>query len=106
MNYWVALYRFALGVLAVLALVGVVFLFLPKCSRLRALQREHMAAQEHNAALEAEIRDLQTRRERFDSEPAFVERTAREAGMLKPDETVYKFLPPQEVEAEKPRIEE
>jgi cell division protein FtsB len=90
---WTGLYRLALGMLAVALAAVLVFMFLPKYGRLRELQREKDGLEDGNRALEEQIRDLQDKRERFTSDPAFVERTAREAGMVKPDETVYKFVP-------------
>jgi len=96
MNYWIALYRFALGLLAILVVVVLVRVFLPKCGRLRELQREKVAVEEENRAMEERTRELRTKRERFNNDPKFVERTARETGMVKPDETVYKFMPAQE----------
>ena len=37
------------------------------------------------------IQDRQQKQEKFRSDPAFVERTAREMGMVKPNETIFKF---------------
>jgi cell division protein FtsB len=44
-----------------------------------------------NNAKSEEIKEFKIKQERFTSEPAFVERTAREAGMVTSDEIVYKF---------------
>ena len=96
MNYWVALYRFALGLLTILVVVVLVRVFLPKCGRLRELQREKVESEEGNRAKELRTKELRTKRERFNRDPKFVERTARETGMVKPNETVYKFMPAQE----------
>jgi len=91
MNFWVLIYRFALIVVCVLAAIGVICVFLPKCHRFQELQRQKVALTEQNARVEARVRQLESKRERFNSEPEFVERVAREQGMAKPGETIFKF---------------
>ena len=92
MNIWNVIYRFSWGVLAVLVLAGLVLVFTPKTRKLAYLQRVKQQIEERNAAKAAQIKDLQIRQERFISDPEFVERTAREAGMVTADEVVYKFV--------------
>ena len=90
MNYWVVIYRIAWGLLVVLFLVGVTCVFLPQCNRLRELQRQHVALEEANRQTEMLTHDLREKQEKFDGDPAFVVRTARETGLVMPNETVYK----------------
>jgi cell division protein FtsB len=92
-SFWSGLYRVAVGLLAAAVVAGVVLMFVPKCSRFRELQREQERLRQENVAIEDRIRELRGDRESFATDSAFVERTAREAGMAKPDETVYKFMP-------------
>jgi cell division protein FtsB len=65
--------------------------FVPRCNRLNALQRRKAALESKNRALEMETRELRTKQERFLTDPGFVEHTARETGMVKPGETVFRF---------------
>jgi len=90
-NYWVVVYRLAWGLLVVLFGVGLVCAFLPKCHRVRELQRRKAVLQQENRRIETVTRDLAMKQERFRTDPAFVERTAREEGMAKPHETVFRF---------------
>lgn len=91
MSYWLVIYRFALGILLVLCLIGVVFMFLPKCYRIRQMQQTKSELEESNRQREADIRELRHNQERFQSDPVFVQRTAREVGMVRPHEVVFRF---------------
>lgn len=104
MNIWVAIYRSAWGVLAVLLIIGLVCIFLPKCNHLRQLQLRKGELQAENRELEAMTRDLQAKQERFGRDPAFVERIARETGMVKQGEVVFQFTNPAETEATAPPV--
>jgi cell division protein FtsB len=91
MNWWAAIYRFACGVVVLLSLAALVCVFLPKCHRLRELQRRRLHIEEQNRRLEARIHDLLEKERQFKTNPAFVERIAREAGMSRTNETVYRL---------------
>ncbi len=91
MSAWRLIYRFSWSVLAVLVGIGLVCVFTPKCRSLTSLRSTRTAIEESNGKLVADIKDLRIKQERFTSEPAYVERTAREIGMVRPDETVYLF---------------
>jgi len=91
LNYWVIIYRFAWGVLLVLVTIGLLGVFMPKCNRLKELQRRKAALLEENRRTDTRTKELRLKEERFASDAKFVERTARETGMVKPDETVFKF---------------
>jgi len=92
MNYWATIYRFAWALLAALCLIGFTCIFVPKYRRARALHEQNLKVEEENRQIEGKIKDLRIRRERFASDPSFVERSAREMGMVKPDETIFKFV--------------
>ena len=75
----------------VLTAIVLVCVFVPKCHGIRELQRKKALLNEENRKLDQATKDLRLKRERFQSEPAFVERVAREAGMVRMDEIVFKF---------------
>jgi cell division protein FtsB len=66
-------------------------MFTPKVRAVSEHQRKKAALIAENRALEDAVRDRRTKRERFASDPEFVERTAHEAGLVKSDEVVFKF---------------
>jgi cell division protein FtsB len=90
MSHWVAVYRFGWILLVLLAIVGLLFIFLPKYNAFCEMRKQQMEKKDENRRIEARISDLRTNQERFLADPAFVERTARETGMVKPHETIYK----------------
>lgn len=91
MNFWVLVYRFAWIVVIVSAIIGVVCVFLPKCHNFQELQKRKSTIEESNTRMEARIREMEKRQQRFKTDPEFVERIAREQRMVKPGETVYMF---------------
>ena len=91
MNTWGTIYRSAWAVLFVLFAIGLVCIFLPKCHHLRQLQQRKAALQAENRETEALTRALQAKQERFGADPSYVERVARETGMVKPDEIVFQY---------------
>ncbi len=68
-----------------------VCLFVPKWEEYKQLQAKQHSLSVENANKVELTKQLKTKQERFSTEPAFVERTAREAGMVTKDEVVYKF---------------
>ena len=93
MDYWRVIYRLAWIVLIVIVPVGIGSMFAPRCSSLRYLHQKRAAIAEENRRTEEMTRELQIRQERFLSDPLFVERVAREAGMVKSNEVVYRVSP-------------
>ena len=90
MNYWVFVYRFAWFVLVILCAIGLTCIFLPKCQTYQELQGKKTVLEEENRQIEADIKRAQTQQEQLQWDRAFVERTAREQGMAKPGETVFR----------------
>ena len=92
MNFWVLLYRFSWVVVAVLALVLGVSLFLPQIRQYQEVQRRKDALEEDVRLEERIIAHLKRQQERLQNDPRFVERIAREEfGLAKPGETVFRF---------------
>ncbi len=94
MNIWSMIYKFSWGLLAILILIGLLCVFTPKCRTLARLQDTRTELEEKNTETSVQIKDLKIKQERFSTEPAFVERTARESGMVSEGEVVYKFTDP------------
>ncbi len=90
-------------VLFILFTIGLICIFLPRCHHLRQLQLRKAELQAENRETEAMTRALQDKQKRFSTDPAYVERVARETGMVKPDEVVfqYKNTPERPPEAER-----
>jgi cell division protein FtsB len=88
---WGVIHRIALVVLIVLLAIGAVFVFLPPSQSIRQYQRKRLALQAENERLTEQIQELTEQQARFRSDPAFVERTAREAGMIKTNEVIFKL---------------
>ena len=91
MDVYRAVQRFSLVLLILVVPVGVACLFMPKCNNQRALQQKKAGLEEDTRRIEAMTSEVRARQERFRSDPAFVERTAREAGMVKTNEVIFKL---------------
>ena len=90
MKEWRVIYRVACFALAVLLAVGLVCVFLPKCRTYHDLQQRKLRIEGENHETETATRKFQTQEERLQWDRSFVERTARELGMAKPGETVFR----------------
>ena len=91
MGYLPKVYWYGLVLLGILLVGVVVCVFTPKVESLRAMQRKRAALEAENRGQEDEVRRLQEKQARFLGEEGFVERTAHEAGLVRPDEIVFKF---------------
>ncbi len=91
MNFWVMLYRFAWMVVIICCVIAIICVFVPRAHNYQELQRRKRSLEEGNSRLEARVRDLNDRQQRFRTDPEFVERLAREKGMAKPGETIFRF---------------
>jgi len=91
-NRWVLLYRIAWGLLFALLLFGIGNVFLPKSQSLRRYNQRRLELDAKNRRLEAENQELAEKLMRFKSEKAFVELTAREAGMIRTNEHTFRNL--------------
>jgi len=90
MSYWSVIWRFTWVVTAVLLVIGLVTLFMPKCRSFQDLQSRRLNLTEENGKLRGQIHELEQNQQRFKTDPEFVERLAREQGRVKPGETLYK----------------
>lgn len=91
MNFWVLVYRLAWMVVIASGVVAIVCIFLPKTHNYQTLQNRKETLEQGNASMEARIRQFEQNQKRFRSDPEFVERSAREQGMAKPGETIFRF---------------
>lgn len=91
MNVWKTIYRISWIVLTALILAGIFCIFGPKFNSLRKMQQDKNELKQENQLLESKIATLRTKQERFSSDPKFVERTAKEMGMIRTNEIVFKF---------------
>jgi len=91
MNYWTTLYKCLWGVSIALIVVVMISFFIPKYRTLKDYQQRRYALRQENREKETMIRELRRKQALILSDPAFIERTAREAGMVKQDEVVFKF---------------
>jgi len=91
MNLWNTVYKFAVAALVVLLGIGIIVAFAPKYQALRQLQRRKAVLEEENHKLQSEILELKLKQQSFQSDPLFIERTARELGMARSNEIIYKI---------------
>jgi len=90
MNYWSTVYRSAVIVAVVIVTITTIRLFVPKIQQYRESYRKRAECQEENRRIAEEAKQFRNKQERFSSDPAFVETTAREMGMIKPNEVKFK----------------
>ena len=92
MSHWSVIYRFVWIALGTLILIGMGFMFVPLIQEDREYQRREQALREEIRHDDERIRKLRMQQERFQSDPAFVERIAHEMGLAKPNETIFRFI--------------
>lgn len=102
MNFWVMLYRFAWIIVIVCCVIAVICVFVPRAHTQQELQRRKRSLEDNNARLESRIRQLDEKQQRFRTDPEFVERIAREQGMAKPGETIFRFPSTNKVSGARP----
>ncbi len=104
LSFWDALHRAAVAVLAVLFIVGLAMVFVPRWQEYRALQRQRAEA-EDRLRLHAELlQRLKENQERFHRDPRFVERLAHDLGMARSDEIIFRFRERDEDEGAESRM--
>lgn len=90
MNCWVITYRVAFGLVVLICIALLVKLFNPKIRFYNEMQGRKAELVAENRKQANEINELVQKQERFNSDPEFVERTAKEIGMVKSNEVVIK----------------
>ena len=91
MNRWIVVYRSAWGALITIGIIGAIFICLPQVRKMQAMQRTKTQYQQANQELTDGIETFKEKQERFSTDPKYVERTARDIGMVKPNETIFTF---------------
>lgn len=93
MNLWLTIYRLACAAFAIVLVIVIIALFLPKIRQIQERQRKAAVIEEENRAKEQITKQLREQQERFVSDPKYVERVAREElGKAKPGETIFRFI--------------
>lgn len=90
-KYWNVVYRYVAIAGLGLALVGVVFAFLPKVNQFRAYQMTKNELEADIRAKEETIKELRLKQERFGTDKYFVQQIAHEIGFAHEGETIYQF---------------
>lgn len=88
---WKTLHRFSWVSLVLLLLIGALAMFWPQYKRYMDYQKREQALEQTIHAKKVATLKLKNDRERFETDPDFVERMAHELGLAHPDETLYKF---------------
>jgi len=92
MNLWLLSYRISTAVFIVVLIIVVGKYFVPKIRQGQALQKIEAAKTETNQGYEENIRVIQDKVTRFNSDPKYVERVAREElGKAKEGETIFRY---------------
>ncbi len=93
MNLWLIIYRLACVIFAIMLVIVIIALFLPKVRQAQERQRKAAVIEEQNRAREKMTKQLRENQEQFMSDPKYVERVAREElGKAKPGETIFRFI--------------
>lgn len=92
MNIWTAIYRISWITLGILIVVGILSMFWPQYRQYKEYQRREAILLEELREEQALLQALKEKQERFQSDPRFVERLAHDMGLVKPDESIFKFM--------------
>jgi hypothetical protein len=75
----------------VVLLIGLICVFLPQYAKYREMQQKELHLKREMVAQEAALKQYQQLQAKFPSDPRFVERMAREAGMVRTNEAVCRL---------------
>lgn len=93
LNVWLTIYRLACAAFAVILVIIIIAIFLPKVRQAQECQRKTAIIEEENRATEKMTKQLRKNQKQFVSDPKYVERVAREElGKAKPGETIFRFI--------------
>jgi cell division protein FtsB len=90
-NRWEIIYKASWVALAVLSVIAAICMLVPKFRLCDNLQTKRVEMQAEVDKIESQVKELKDKQERFTSDPQFVERTAKEMGLVKTNETLIKF---------------
>jgi cell division protein FtsB len=92
-NFWAILFKISLGVVILVSVIGVLYIFIPEYARMTELRQKKEELLLKNTDIENRIHDYQNRQIQFQTDPRFVERLVREQfGMVRESETIYKVI--------------
>lgn len=91
MNIWIAIYRTTWVVLSILIVLSGILLAIPKMRHHQALQNNRDALEQGNLQMSQDVREHVTNQERFRTDDQFLVDVARDAGMVRSNELVFKF---------------
>ena len=93
MSFWRILYRIFLVAAALLLVVILVRVFVPKYQEEQRLRARLEEARQDVRRTAENLRQLKLKQERLREDPRYVEKVAREdLGLSKPGETVFRFV--------------
>lgn len=92
MSTWNVISRIVWFALGTLVLIGMGFMFIPLIQLDQEYHRREEQLRHDIQTKQQAIRELQLKQERFESDPAFLERIAHEFGLAKPGETLFRFI--------------
>ncbi len=88
---WNIIYRYAALSAILLALIGVVFAFLPKVSQFKDYQETKVNLESEIRAEEERIKELRLNQEKFSTDKHFVQKIAHETGFAHEGEVIFQF---------------
>ncbi|NCC50423.1 MAG: hypothetical protein EOM20_04320 [Spartobacteria bacterium] len=91
MDYWRTIYRTAWIVLGIVLVIGGLCIFWRPINQYREYQRREAELEQEKQLEEELIKHLKMQQQRFQNDPRFVEHVAHELGLVKPNETLFKF---------------
>ncbi len=93
-KYWNVIYRYAALFAILLALIGVVFSFLPKVTQFRSYQQTKSKLETEIGAEEKRIKELRLNQKKFSTDKYFVQKIAHEIGFAHEGEIIFQFNDP------------
>ncbi len=90
-KYWNVIYRYAALAAILLALIGVVFAFLPKVTQFKDYQNRKNMLESEISDEEQRIKELRLNQEKFSTDKHFVQKIAHEIGFAHEGEIIYQF---------------
>lgn len=99
MSVWSRVYRVAGAIVVIALMVVAAIVFVPPLQQYRVLRQRERALEEEVRRREQRLNELKRQQYRLQTDPAFVEKIAREEfGLARPGEVIFKFTE----EAEEP----
>ena len=90
-NYWNTLYRYTAIAVFVLAVIGIVFAFMPKVTQFHEYQETKSTLGVDLCAEEERIKELRNNQERFHTDKYFVQQIGHQIGFAHEGEVIFQF---------------